>query len=96
MDAQVTVARNVSIPIMACKKPHLASQSNGRILNPGPFDGCQSFEERRWLIRNFSPSVADGYPVLGKDERPHLSFEAFLDFCNLLIPATVQSESASP
>ena len=36
----------------------------------GPFDGWQPFEERRWLIRNFSPSVACGYPVLGKDERP--------------------------
>src|ERR1039458_9690166 len=36
----------------------------------GPLDGCQLFEERRWLIRNLSPLVADGNPVLGKDERP--------------------------
>jgi hypothetical protein len=36
----------------------------------GPFDGCQPFEERRWLRRNLSPSVAACDPVLGKDERP--------------------------
>ena len=39
----------------------------------GPLDGCQLFEERRWLIRDFTPSVADGNPVLGKDERPTFS-----------------------
>ena len=46
---------------------------NSAYCEHGPLDGCQPFEERKWLRRNLSPSVAAFTPVLGKDERPILS-----------------------
>jgi len=42
----------------------------GAYYESGSLDGCQPFEERRWLPHNLLPRVVGLCPVLGMDERP--------------------------